>query len=88
MKATEGRLICKVIKEEKKTKGGILLTKNINEDIHRGTVVSVGETKKDIKQTFEVGQTVVWANFSGVKFNNDGEEFIIINQSDIIAIDE
>lgn len=88
MKATEGRLICEVIKDDKKTKGGIILTRSENAEINRGKVVSVGPAKKDVNQTFDVGQIVVWGNYQGIKYSEGKVEYVILNQSDVIAIDD
>lgn len=86
--ATEGRLTVKVKPEEDKSAGGIFLARPTNPDLHEGTVLSVGEKLKDAKQEFKVGDKVVWSNYSGVEFENNGEKCILINQKDIIAIIE
>lgn len=84
--ATEGRLTVKVKPEEDRSAGGIYLAQPTNPDLHEGTVVSVGEKLKDTKQEFNEGDVVVWQNYSGVEFSNEGEKYIILNQKDIIAI--
>lgn len=84
--ATEGRLTVKVKPEEDRSAGGIYLAQPTNPDLHEGTVVSVGEKLKDAKQEFNEGDVVVWQNYSGVEFSNEGEKYIILNQKDIIAI--
>ena len=88
MKATEGRLICKVIKDDKKTSGGIILARSENTEINRGEIISVGPAKKDVKQTFDVGQIVIWGNYQGIKYSENKTEYIILNQSDVLAVDE
>lgn len=84
--ATEGRLTVKVKPEEDRSAGGIYLAQPTNPDLHEGTVVSVGEKLKDAKQEFNEGDVVVWQNYSGVEFSNEGEKYNILNQKDIIAI--
>lgn len=84
--ATEGRLVVRVLPDQDKSAGGILLAKPSNPDVHFGVIESVGEPLKDRKQSFEVGQTVAWSNYSGVSYEYEGEDYLIINQSDIIAI--
>lgn len=88
MKATEGRLICEVIKDDKKTQGGIILARAENTEINKGKVVSVGPVKKDVHQTFNVGQTVIWGNYQGVKYSEGKVEYVVLNQADVLAVDE
>lgn len=85
LKATEGRLIVKVIPDETKSSGGILLAKPSNPDVHKGIVLSAGEPLDDSNQKFEVGNEVYWQSYSGVDMEENGENYLIINQKDIIA---
>lgn len=85
--ATEGRIIVKVLKEENQTETGLYLAQSENPDLHKGTVVSVGLQKKDVKQMFTVDQVVYWQNYSGCTFTEGEDEYVILNQSDVLAID-
>lgn len=86
LKATAGRLIAKVNKDETKTKSGILLSTPQNKDLKNATVVSVGDRLKDVTQNFHEGDTIYYGNYQGVEFTgDDGEKYIILNQSDVIA---
>lgn len=85
--ATEGRLVVEKIQESDKTSGGLYLSAPSNPDIHKGYVRSIGATLKDHTQTFEMDQVVYWSNYSGVSYEEDGVEYLIINQSDIIAVE-
>lgn len=87
IKATEGRLVVKKIEAETTTAGGIFLAQPDNQNIHKGEVVSVGYKKPDTQQDFCIGDIVYWQNYSGVEFTADGEDYLILNQSDIIAVD-
>lgn len=84
--ATQGRLIVEALPEEEVNIGGILLAKPQNQDLHFGKVKSIGKKSDDCDQEFELEQIVVWAQYSGVKYNQDGTEYVILNQKDIISI--
>lgn len=87
LKATEGRLIAKVIKEVNRTKSGILLSTPENKDLKSATVISVGAPLKDKSQTFHEGDTIYYGNYQGVEFTEGDEKFIILNQADVLAYD-
>jgi co-chaperonin GroES (HSP10) len=84
--ATQGRLIVEALPEEEVNVGGILLAKPQNHDLHFGKVKSIGIKSDDCDQEFELDQTVVWAQYSGVKYTQDGVDYVILNQKDIISI--
>jgi chaperonin GroES len=84
--ATQGRLAVKKSEESNVTSGGIVLSQPVNQDVHTGVVVNVGSKNKDFNQDFEVGQTVAWQNYSGVEYEFENDTYVILNQSDIIAV--
>lgn len=86
LKATEGRLIGKIVKAESKTKSGILLSNPQNNDLKEAVIVSVGLTLKDKNQKFEEGQHVFYGNYQGVEFKDNSEDYIILNQTDVLAV--
>lgn len=85
--ATEGRLIIKIDKEETQTSGGIYLARSENCDTKSGKVISVGGKKHNENQDFEVGQTVYWQSGLGQEIRVNGEDYLIINQNNILAIE-
>lgn len=85
-KATEGRLIVKKVKHETTTSTGIMLPTPENNNVFFGTIVSVGELPYKRVQEFEVGQSVLWQQYSGCDVVYDGEDYVIINQTDILAV--
>lgn len=84
--ATQGRIIVKALPDEETNVGGILLANPQNKDLHFGVVKSVGEPGEKTKQVFEVGQTVVWSQYSGIHYQFDGNDFVILKYEDIISI--
>lgn len=85
--ATEGRLVVKTLPNQEQTSGGLFLSQPSNPDIHKGIIESVGPYKKDVNQEFSEGQVVLWSNYSGVSYTYEGEDYMILNQSDIIAVE-
>ena len=80
-------------KTETESQGGIILTESAQEKQQQGTVVAVGPGKytNDGKlQTMQVkpGDTVFFAKYSGVEFDFDSEDFIIMREDDIVAVTE
>lgn len=91
LKASQGRLILKLMEKESKTDTGLILSNGLNPDLQFGEVVSAGEPlfisgidPKSLHR-FEVGQVVAYTRHSGVEFKEDGVRYLIINISDIIA---
>jgi len=77
-------VLVKVLKEEKKTKSGIILPETVSEDRpQRGKVMEIGEDKK-IK--VKKNQTVIFAKYSGTEIKMDGEEYLILKSEDILAV--
>lgn len=89
LKATEGRLIVKVIKKdtEGRSSGGIMLAQPINQSLCKGIVINLGPVKKDISTNYNVGDTVYWQDNFGVDYDYEGEDYKILNQYDIIAFE-
>lgn len=75
---------------DKETKSGIILPSASAEKSQVATVVAVGEggtlDGKEIKIQVSVGQEVLYAKYSGTEFSLDGKKYIVIKQSDILAV--
>jgi chaperonin GroES len=80
------RVIVKAAEAETKTAGGIIIPDTAKEKPQRGTVVAVGAGKKDEPMTVKVGDTVMYSKYGGTEINVDGEELLIMRESDILAI--
>lgn len=52
----------------------------------RGEIIAVGQGKKDEPMTVKVGDKVLYGKYSGTEINIDGEDFLIMKESDIYAI--
>ena len=71
---------------EEKTAGGIIIPDTAKEKPQRGTVVAVGNGKKDEPMTVAVGDTVLYGKYSGTEISLDGKDYLIMRESDILAI--
>ena len=80
------RVLIKVSEAETKTASGIIIPDNAQEKPQKGTVVAAGRGTKDNPITVKVGDTVLYGKFSGTELKYDGEEFIIMRETDIFAI--
>ena len=80
------RVIVRAAAAEEKTKGGIIIPDTAKEKPQRGTVVAAGPGKKDEPVTVKVGNTVLYGKYAGTEITIDGEELLIMRESDILAI--
>ncbi len=86
------RVVVKMTEVEEVSKGGIILTAASKEKPQFAEVVAVGPGGERDGKTYtvcvKVGDKVVISNYAGSKIKIDGEELIIVNMSDILAIVE
>ncbi len=80
-------------KTETESQGGIILTESAQEKQQQGTVVAVGPGKYTNDGNLQsmqvkVGDTVFFAKYSGVEFDFDNEDFIVMREDDIVAVTE
>ncbi|HMX61197.1 MAG TPA: co-chaperone GroES, partial [Chitinophagales bacterium] len=69
-----------------KTKSGIIIPDSAKEKPQKGEVVAVGPGKKDEPTTVKVGDTILYGKYSGTEINVDGNDYLIMRESDILAI--
>lgn len=87
------RVVLKVVSTEEKTQGGIVLPDTAKEKPQEGEVVAVGpgrvlDNGTRIAPEVKVGDRVVFAKYSGTEVKVNGEEYLIIRESDILAVKE
>jgi len=86
------RVVIRNVETEEVTKGGILLAGNAKEKPQMAEVVAVGPggvlDGKEVKMVVKVGDKVVYTKYAGNEVKLDGVEYIIVKQSDILAIVE
>jgi chaperonin GroES len=80
------RVIVKPAAAEEKTAGGIIIPDTAKEKPQRGTVIAAGPGKKDEPVTVKEGDTVLYGKYAGTEISIEGEDFLIMRESDILAI--
>ncbi len=91
VKPLEDRVILKPMEAEQKTSGGIIIPDNAKEKPQKGEVISVGPGKvndkgQKIDMTLKKGDKVLYGKYSGTEVNIDGDEYLIVRESDVLAI--
>lgn len=86
------RVVIKSCEVEETTKGGLILTGNAKEKPQMAEVIAVGPggvvDGKDVTMSVNVGDKVIYSKYAGNEVKLDGEEYIIVRQSDILAVVE
>jgi chaperonin GroES len=80
------RVIVKAAEAETKTAGGIIIPDTAKEKPQKGTVLAAGTGKKDEPMTVKVGDTVLYGKYAGTEISIDGQDLLIMRESDILAI--
>ena len=85
------RVVVKRIQAEEKSKGGIIIPDTAKEKPQEGEVVAVGpggrdENGKLIKMDLKAGDRVLFGKWSGTEVKLDGEELLIMKESDIMGV--
>ena len=86
IKPLADRVTVKAAQAEQKTAGGIIIPDTAKEKPQRGEVVAVGNGKKDEPMTVKVGDVVLYGKYAGTEINYNGEDYLIMKESDILAI--
>ena len=66
--------------------GGIIIPDTAKEKPQRGTVVAVGDGTKDDPMVLKDGDTVLYGKYSGTELEVEGEKYLMMRQSDVLAI--
>ena len=66
--------------------GGIIIPDTAKEKPQRGKVIAVGEGTKDDKMVLKEGDEVLYGKYAGTELENEGEKYLIMRQSDVLAI--
>ena len=93
LKPLADRLLVAPLEDEEVTPGGLVLPETAQEKPQRGEVKAAGPGARDdegkrIEMDVKVGDTVLFAKYAGTEIKLDGEKFLILRESDILAIVE
>jgi len=85
------RVVVQALEETEQMRGGLYIPDTAKEKPMQGTIVAVGPGKlsdenERIKPDVEVGQTVLYGKYSGTEVSVGGDEFLILRETDILAI--
>ena len=85
------RVVIKRVEEENKTAGGIIIPDTAKEKPSQGMVVSVGpggrdEAGHELPMTLKVGDRVLFGKWSGTEVKIDGEDLVIMKESEVFGI--
>jgi|TARA_A200000113_G_scaffold217381_1_gene223738 chaperonin GroES len=86
IKPLADRVLVEPLEAETKTASGIIIPDTAKEKPQKGNVVAVGAGTKDNPITVKVGQTVLYGKYSGTELKLDGNDYLIMRESDILAI--
>ncbi|HHW54552.1 MAG: co-chaperone GroES [bacterium] len=87
------RVLVKPVKQEEKTKGGIVLPDTAKEKPQEGEIIAVGSGKlldngERVPLEVKVGDKVIYSKFAGTEIKLDDEEHLLLSERDILAIVE
>ena len=87
------RVVVRRIESDERTAGGIIIPDTAKEKPQEGEVIAVGpggrdETGKLIKMDVKVGDRILFGKWSGTEVKLDGEELLIMKESDIMGVVE
>jgi chaperonin GroES len=85
IKPLGARILIKVKSGEEKTSGGIVIPQAAQEKTQEGVVVAVGESDM---VTVKVGDTIIYAKYSGTEIKVNDEDHLLINIDDVLAVTE
>ena len=88
IKPLSDRVLIKPADAEVKTAGGSIIADSAKEKRLKGTVIATGNGTKDEEMLVKAGDTVLYGKYAGTELEADGEKYLMMRQSDILAIVE
>ncbi len=85
IKPLADRVVIKPLEAETKTASGLYIPDSAKEKPQQGKVVAVGKGTKDDPITVKIGDTVLYGKFAGTELILDGNDYLIMRESDIFA---
>ena len=91
VKPLADRVLVRALEAEEKTSGGIIIPDNAKEKPQKGEVIAVGEGKisdngAKIAMSLKKGDKILYGKYSGSEVTVDGTEYLIMRESDILAV--
>jgi chaperonin GroES len=86
IKPLADRVLVEPAPAETKTASGIIIPDTAQEKPQKGKVVAIGKGTKDNPVTVKVGDKILYGKYSGTELNYEGMDYLIMKESDILAI--
>ena len=91
VKPLSDRILIKPLEAEQKTAGGIIIPDNAKEKPQKGEVIAVGPGKiadsgQKINMELKKGDKILYGKYSGTEVTVDGQELLIMRESDVLAV--
>lgn len=86
IKPLADRVVIEPKEAETRTASGLYIPDNAKEKPQQGKIVAAGPGKKDEPMEVKVGDTVLYGKYAGTEITVDGKDYLILRQSDILAI--
>jgi chaperonin GroES len=86
IKPLADRVLVEPLEAETKTASGIIIPDTAKEKPQKGSIVAVGPGTKENPVTVKVGDSVLYGKYSGTELKLDGKDYLIMRESDILAI--
>ena len=86
IKPLADRVLVEPLEAETKTASGIIIPDTAQEKPQKGSIVAVGPGTKENPVTVKVGDSVLYGKYSGTELKLDGKDYLIMRESDILAI--
>jgi len=93
LRPLQDRILVKRVKEEEKTKGGIIIPDTAKEKPAEGKVTAVGNGKlgddgKRVPLEIKKGDRILFGKYSGTEVNVEGDEYLIMREDDVLGVIE
>lgn len=86
IKPLADRVLIEPAPAETKTVGGIIIPDTAKEKPLQGTIVAVGKGTKDEEMVLNEGDTVLYGKYAGTELEFEGKKYLIMRQSDVVAV--
>lgn len=86
IKPLADRVLIKPAPAEEKTAGGLIIPDTAKEKPLQGEVLAVGNGTKDEEMVLHTGDNVLYGKYAGTEVELDGEKYLIMRQSDVLAV--
>ena len=86
IKPLADRVLVQAQEAETKTASGLYIPDSAKEKPQQGVIIAVGSGKKDEPMELSVGDTVLYGKYAGTEITVDGKDYLIMRQSDVVAV--